>query len=205
MTNDSVLVAKVIYNGYINYYNWSYPTNTSNELVARSNASNPFESLEITSTIWSKCPNNTSCVLLIGVMGNSATNITTSSYTLSLLNNLRRLDQSTKVDALIPTAKSQESYWLFFNNTGNWKQTFNLIVNSYNTIANLYVNVNKLFLGDDFEADYYSENLGPDYFWVTNTDQTTKQFRYLPKVLMLVSIKTFTASTSVSLIIKGPT
>lgn len=72
VNNDSVVVVKLIFNGYLNYYNWSYPTNTTNDLVSRSNISNPVEFIEITSTLLTRCPTNTSCVLLIGVMGNNA-------------------------------------------------------------------------------------------------------------------------------------
>ena len=93
INDDSMLVARVIPNGYLNYYNWSYPTNSSNDIISRSNKSNPIEILEISNaTINTKClTNTTSCVLIIGVISNALSNTSSSSYELFFLSAKNRI------------------------------------------------------------------------------------------------------------------
>ena len=50
--NDSVLFTKIVYNGYLPYFNWTYPTNATKPVTAvadylsRSDMSNPVEIIE---------------------------------------------------------------------------------------------------------------------------------------------------------------
>ena len=94
LSNDAILLGKVITNGHLPYYNWTYPTNSSNDFALRSGALISTELYEVSSaSLSSKCVStNVSCVLLIGVTSNAPTNTTTSISTLRYLSSRNRLD-----------------------------------------------------------------------------------------------------------------
>eukprot|EP00347_Sterkiella_histriomuscorum_P019514 403341342 len=203
INNDTVLMAKLLFNGYLNYYNWSYPTNASNDLIARSNFTNTVEFIEITSTLLSKCLNNTSCVLLIGVMGNGPQNTSNSSYNLGILYTQNKISQQLQFSDYIQESNQFKNYWFIMDNTiPNWKQTFSLKVNSLKGFANIYINANKPYFPSDTLQDFKSELMGPDFLQITQQD--FKQFKYLPKILFMITVKSFTPQVNYTLYAQGP-
>lgn len=70
VNNDSYIVGKVINNAYLPYNNWTYPNRTIFDFRVMNNRSS-YEILELTSNITNRCLVNASCVLIVGVVGNS--------------------------------------------------------------------------------------------------------------------------------------
>lgn len=95
--NDSILVARVITNAYLAYQNWSYPNITFNDFISNSSSVLTNEVLEIpVSYLRNRCPNNSSCSLIVGVIGNgpNITSFNVSSFTLTLLDPGNRLQNN---------------------------------------------------------------------------------------------------------------
>lgn len=67
---DSYIVGRIITNAYLPYQQWKYPTNTSYDFISKSSTNNEVIDLPRTN-LTSKCPNNTSCAVLISIIGNA--------------------------------------------------------------------------------------------------------------------------------------
>lgn len=70
---NTFIVAKVISNGHLPYYSWSYPyynpSNASAQDLFSRTVNSSYEVLELNGAfLSSKCPSNASCILLIGVI-----------------------------------------------------------------------------------------------------------------------------------------
>ena len=91
-SNDTILVAKIISNAWLSYYNWTYPNVTSNDYISSTPTSN-YEIIDIlNSTMYTKCLTvNSSCAIVIGVIGNASIANATSLFSLTYFNQSNRL------------------------------------------------------------------------------------------------------------------
>lgn len=110
MNGDSFLFVRVLGNAFMPYQTWNYPTQASNDYISRSLNNSNNELIEVTQQdMLAKCPNATSCVIVIGVTGSSVS--ANSQYSLTLLGGANKVSSNSAITRNIMKDGGYDYYW----------------------------------------------------------------------------------------------
>ena len=162
--------------------------------------------IEITnSTYASKCPTNSSCILLIGVVSTAKTNLS-SGFVLHSLTSQNKINSTVILNGTIAARGSYDYYWFIINTsaTPKWNQFMTSGSSSYDQDVDLYVNAFNGRYPTTASADYKGENYGPDAVNITYADTQVQSAATGGKILLIVGVKANNDNTSYSLFNWGP-
>ncbi|CDW71175.1 UNKNOWN [Stylonychia lemnae] len=202
--NDLLMTMRVILNGFLPYFNWSYPTNTSADFVVRSNFTNPVEILEMQNVTLMRCLVNQSCIIIIGVTGNGPVNTSISNYQFTFFDQPSRISQEHIFTDLVESSNTYKYFWYIFNATANWRQTISMKINSLNDYAQLYVSINSCARPSDMYNLYKSDQFTSEIIQISSNDSYIKSFKFMPRMLVVIGVKALTPTVNFTLFNYGP-
>ena len=138
------------------------------------------EVLEIfASNLTTKCIGNSSCSLIIGVIGNAPLNSSWSSnYTLTQMDQRLRIVNSSIQTRSIPIAGAYDYFWFTITtkqgtvNRTKWNSVVTVTTPSLQSDVDIYASLfaSGSSLPTDASSDYQGDNYGPDLINITSRD-----------------------------------
>ncbi|CDW90748.1 UNKNOWN [Stylonychia lemnae] len=205
--NDSTaLVGRVVNTGYLPYFNWSFPILTSNDFISRTNASS-IELIDLNSQmLLSRCTPNSSCILIIGVIG--LTN-QSSFYDIQFFSSSNRISNTTLISGIILQANTLNYTWFIVNTTNSarqqtqWKHLITSTASSTDKEVDIFISVLDGDLPNPANFDFKGDRIGNDAVVISSDLSMFKQINR-EKLMVIVGIRARQSNTTFELMNFGP-
>lgn len=189
--------------------NWTYPKLSSYNTYSSNLDSDSPEIIELCSKVFTEKCGNTSCILMIGVLGLSKN--MTSNYRLIYFEGQKKLTDKTPIKGTLQNVGDYDYYWFSSNSSvknasAYWEYVVAVNVEASGQDVDLFVSVLDGRYPIDSDYDFYSDNQGPDDIYISSTDNIWTQNSYNKShgVLFVVGVKALTANANYTLVMIGP-
>ena len=160
------------------------------------------------------CTSNASCVLLLGVVGQTPNQ--QANFRLTVYTQGNKLQDRQPVNGTIARAGEYQYYWFTANQSvGNPQADWEYVIaasvqganNQRQQDVDLFVTVLDAREPTSEDYDFKSDNIGPDDIYVRSTDDiwAKKGYNKAQGIVFVVGVKALTDNANFTLLMAGPT
>lgn len=190
--------------------NWFYPNKTFYRIDSTTNITTQPEIIEICPKTYEfMCGVNTSCVLMIAVIGNTPNSI--SNFRLTAYTQKNKIYEKNPIKGSITKAGQYNYYWFssnasFIDPSSYWEHVVATSIDNAGGDVDLYVSVMDARYPTSEDYDFKSDNMGPDDVAIRSTDEiwTKSGYNKIYGIIFVVGVKALTDNVNYTLIMTGP-
>lgn len=191
--------------------NWFYPNKTNYRIDSATGIATQPEIIEICPNTFNFYCGNSSCVLVIGVIG--LTQNLRSNFRLTAYNQYNKIYDKTSVRGNIQNAGSYQYFWFssnasYVNPNTIWEYIIAVTVDDGQPQqdVDLFVSAIDARYPTSNDFDFKSDNLGPDTVYIKASDPFWQNAGYHIEhgIVFVVGVKAMTNNANFTLIMSGP-